>query len=159
MGVEARSVEADAFYRSRFQVAARWAVGLCGDPDVAQDIAQEVMVRVSARLGEVDDPDAYLRRAVVNACRSWRRSEFRRARRERLVATGDPVEAAVTDVEMLDALSRLVFRQRAALVLRHWSGWTDDEISEALGCRASTVRVLAHRGARRLARDLKGDAQ
>ena len=47
---------------------------------------------------------------------------------------------------MLDALAVLPYKQRAAITLRYWSDWTDDQIADALGCAPSTVRVLLHRG-------------
>ena len=36
---------------------------------------------------------------------------------------------------MLDALSALPYRQRAAVTLRYWADWTDDQIADALGVR------------------------
>jgi RNA polymerase sigma factor (sigma-70 family) len=47
--------------------------------------------------------------------------------------------------DMLDALSGLPYKQRAAVTLRYWADWDDAEIAEALGCAPATVRVLVHR--------------
>jgi RNA polymerase sigma factor (sigma-70 family) len=47
---------------------------------------------------------------------------------------------------VLDALGRLPYRQRAALVLRYYEDRPDHEIAEVLGCRPATVRSLVHRG-------------
>ena len=47
---------------------------------------------------------------------------------------------------MLDVLARLPYRQRAALVLRFYADWPDEQIAEHLGCRPATVRSHVHRG-------------
>jgi RNA polymerase sigma factor (sigma-70 family) len=46
---------------------------------------------------------------------------------------------------MLGALATLPYKQRAAVALRYWDDWTDDQIADALGCAPATVRVLVHR--------------
>jgi len=148
----------DTFCRERFETAVEWAVVLTGDPHAAQDIAQSVLARVTARLSSIENPDAYLRRAVVNACRNWRRTEVRRRRREVRAAEVDrhfstdlgPASLPDLDLDVLDALNSLRFRERAALVLRYWAGWSDRDIAETLRCSESTVRVLVFRGLRHL---------
>lgn len=47
--------------------------------------------------------------------------------------------------EMLDSLSALPYKQRAAVTLRYWADWDDEQIAESLGCAPATVRVLVHR--------------
>jgi len=47
---------------------------------------------------------------------------------------------------LLDALARLPYRQRAALVLKFYEDRTEADIAELLGCRPATVRSLVHRG-------------
>jgi RNA polymerase sigma factor (sigma-70 family) len=46
---------------------------------------------------------------------------------------------------MLGALATLPSKQRAAVALRYWDDWTDEQIAEALGCAPASVRVLVHR--------------
>jgi RNA polymerase sigma factor (sigma-70 family) len=134
----------DEFYRLRWPEAARWAGGLTGQPAVGQELAQEAFLRLRDRYTSLDNPVAYLRTTVVNLCRSWQRSSMREAARMAAVARPDVAAPAADD--LLDALAHLPFRQRAALVLRFWADWTDEEIAAALDCRPATVRSLAHRG-------------
>jgi DNA-directed RNA polymerase specialized sigma24 family protein len=42
--------------------------------------------------------------------------------------------------ELFDALERLPYRQRAAIVLRFYQGLPDADVAEALGCRVGTGR-------------------
>ena len=65
----------DEFAGARLQAVLRFATALTGDPDLAKDLVQEVLIRVSGRwqqIGELDRPEAYIRKMVVNEYLSWR---------------------------------------------------------------------------------------
>lgn len=64
----------------------------------------------------------------------------------RRVAAGDASSYTPETSEMLGALASLPYKQRAAVTLRFWADWSDDQIAEALDCAPTTVRVLVHRG-------------
>jgi RNA polymerase sigma-70 factor (sigma-E family) len=130
-------------YTESFAPMVRLAVALTGSDIWAEDLVHDAFVRVHARWPHVTEPRAYLRRAVVNACRS----AGRRRRRELATAhihlvTGAPQGSD----ELLDALARLSYRQRAALVLQFYEGLSQAEIADVLGCREGTVASLVHRG-------------
>jgi RNA polymerase sigma factor (sigma-70 family) len=148
---------AAAFYAAHRLDAARWAVALTGRRDIGEDLAQEALLRTSARLASIDNPAAYLRRTVVNVCRSWMRSASREQRRVDLAHAGRPASVSAAGHELLDSLGRLGYKQRAAVVLRYWADWTDEQIAAALDCRPATVRVLLHRGLAALRAELKED--
>jgi DNA-directed RNA polymerase specialized sigma24 family protein len=66
----------------RLPALLRYAAVLTADQDLAQDIVQEVLARAHLRwrrIGQLDVPDQYVRRMVVNEFLSWRR---RRASRD-----------------------------------------------------------------------------
>ena len=145
-GVERRD-RADAFYGEYRTQAVAWATALTGRVDVGEELAQDALLSTIDRLDDVRVPGAYLRAAVVNACRSWQRSTAREQRRaERSQRGAMNTTLSESSVEMLDLLGDLPYRHRAALLLRFWAGWTDDEIADALGCRPASVRVFVHRG-------------
>lgn len=136
----------DDFYRTHRADAVRWAAALVGDRAVAEELAQDSLAAVSARFTRLDNPVGYLRRVVVNRCASWHRSHAREVRRMRRVAAGDASSYTPETSEMLGALASLPYKQRAAVTLRFWADWSDDQIAEALDCAPTTVRVLVHRG-------------
>lgn len=57
-------------------------------------------------------------------------------------------------IELAQALARLPFRQRAAIVLRYYGRESEREIAERLGCRTGTVGSLIHRGLAALRKEL-----
>jgi RNA polymerase sigma factor (sigma-70 family) len=141
----------DDFYRAHRRDAVRWATALVGDPAVGEELAQEALLAVGRRLGGIDAPGAYLRRAVVHRAASWHRWHGRELRRVHRLAA-ERVHAQTSDDwsgptrEVLAALAPLPYRQRAAITLRFWADWSDEQIAAALGCAPTTVRVHVHRG-------------
>jgi RNA polymerase sigma-70 factor (sigma-E family) len=135
-------------YRARHGDMVRLAYVLTGSQEQAADVAQEAFVKLFRKWDTVREPEAYLRRIVVNDCRS----AHRRARRERDHAegAGEPVVLDLEADELSDALASLPHRQRAAIVLRYYHDCSEREIAQVLGCRPGTVGSLLHRGLARL---------
>jgi RNA polymerase sigma-70 factor (sigma-E family) len=133
-------------YQRRFQEMVRMAYLLTGSVETAQDVVQDAFVRIHGHWGTVREPDAYLRAAVVNACRSHHR---RRAVERRAPLRDTGVESFAAD-ELADVLATLPHRQRAAIVLRYYEDLPDRDIARALGCRVGTVASLIHRALSRL---------
>jgi RNA polymerase sigma factor (sigma-70 family) len=148
------SLDFDTFYRTYHADAVRWAVALVGRRDIAEEVAQDALVAVGRKLTKVDDPPAYLRRTVVNRAASWHRSNRRARRREMRATAGEATAYTQSTNEMLDALAALPYPQRAAVSLRYWADWTDDQIADAIGCAPATVRVHLHRGLAALREEL-----
>ena len=144
-----------AFAVSRWPGLVRLAFGLTGDRWAAEDLAQATLARAYVawrRVSRADDPDAYLRRILVN-------TSNRRFRRPRVAEQpGDPPETAVDGpaelvgdrTAVLAALRQLPPRQRAVVVLRFWEDLTDAQIGAALGCSPGTVRSQLSRALAKL---------
>jgi RNA polymerase sigma-70 factor (sigma-E family) len=135
----------EEFAAARLPAVLRFATALTGDPDLAKDLVQEVLIRVSKRWPEIGSPEAYVRKMVVNEYLSWRRRSWRviPAGTSSYVdgsASPDPADGYIERQALLGEMAKLSRRQRTALVLRYYEGFTDTEISEVMGCKPSTVR-------------------
>jgi RNA polymerase sigma factor (sigma-70 family) len=125
----------------------------CGDPEVARDIAQESMIKVSSRwraVQQMDNPRGWTWKVSINLANShFRRRKieqrsYRALGRGQLSAREDrDVSLEVSVRSMLQSLSP---RQREALVLRYYQDMPVAEVSEVMGCSSSTVKKLAARG-------------
>jgi DNA-directed RNA polymerase specialized sigma24 family protein len=110
-----------AFAVSRWPGLVRLAFGLTGDRWTAEDLAQATLAKAYVawwRVRRADDPDAYLRRILVN-------TSNRRFRKRRV--TEQPGDVPETSIDgpadqvgeraaLLAALRRLAPRQRAVIV-------------------------------------------
>ena len=125
------------------------------DPD---DLLQEAVARVlrQARLTDLDEPGAYLRRAMVNLASNQRR-EFARLRKAlaRFGAGSNPVQD-VYPSDLADLL-RLPPKERAVLFLSEVEGYRYAEIGQMLSCSEAAARKRALRARRRLHAALIGE--
>jgi RNA polymerase sigma-70 factor (sigma-E family) len=135
------------------------AVLLTGDWHAAEDLVQASLAklyRAWPRLDTATDPDAYLRRIMVNTHRSWRRTRWRRE----TPAAELPDQPAASGADLADrhaagdqvrrALVTLPRQQRAVLVLRYFEDLPEADVARLLGCSAGTVKTHTHRGLRAL---------
>lgn len=141
----------EEFVTRRVPVLLRTAAAISGDLALAEDLVQEVLLKVHRRWDDIagmQSRDAYVRRMLVNEFLSWRRKWAR------IVPTADPaVEDNRTDHagryedrQVLRAqIHRLPARQRIVLALRYYEDLADADIAETLECRVGTVRSLASR--------------
>ena len=137
------------FMRGRWPAMVRLAYGLTGDAGHAEDVAQAAFARAYASWGRVRraaDPEAYLRRIVINE----NRRRFRKQRvAEALPGVLPDRGAAVPGLEdrsaLIDALRTLGPRQRAVVVLRYWLDLSEAETAAALNCSVGTVKSQASR--------------
>ena len=150
-----------AVYAEHHAHALRLAYLLCGNRERAEDAVAEAFVKVyrQMRRGTVDQPRAYLRRAVVNEINS----RFRRLaleRREAAKRSGDDRGGRGIDEHLVDtdevftALRALPPRQRSVVVLRFYEDLTEKAIAEAMGISLGTVKSTLHRGLERLRAEL-----
>jgi len=126
------------------------ALRLTGKLEDAQDVSQEVFLRLYRNLAKVEresNLQAWLYRVTVNACHDLARKRKPSVAMEDapdLVSTGSDPQQSIAGAERQRAL-RLSLRalsekERAALVLRDLEGLSTEEVARALGSSEATVR-------------------
>lgn len=133
----------DDFYAERWPHAFRLAALMTRDAEAGADIAQDVFAKMSQCWSTIERPDAYLQRALTNACSNWRRRGRNAAGKLHLLV--DRRDGEVELDGLADAIARLPFRQRAVIVLRYYADLSEAEIAHALDCRPGTVKSLGAR--------------
>jgi RNA polymerase sigma-70 factor (sigma-E family) len=153
-------------FRAHRAELVRLAAFILADWGAGEDVVQDVFARMHGRHGGIarleDRGSAlpYLRRAVVNGCRSAlrRRRLIRRHAEQSLCPAPTAEEAALLSDErrqVLAALTALPRRRREVLVLRYYLDLSEAEIAATLGVSAGTVKSTAARGLAELARALR----
>jgi RNA polymerase sigma-70 factor (sigma-E family) len=132
---------------------------LCGDRGRAEDLAQDGFAKAYAAWGRIraGDPEAYVRRCIVNAQIDWWRRRTWREESHSLLPDRpdrtDPVAALATRDVVLRALGRLTLRERVVLVLRFYLDLTEYQIGFELGIAPGTVKSTAARALAKLRAD------
>ena len=164
-GTSPWSAQCDALYREHAPRLVRLCRLLLDDPQEAQEVAQEVFVKVLDTAPGLDRPMAWgpwLTRVTVNACHDRRRAgwwAWWRTRHDALetleVVDPDPTpEGAALSGELRaqiwGAFRQLPRRQREVFALRHLEGWPTTDVAEALGLTPGSVKRHLFRAIRRL---------
>ena len=146
-----------------------YATRLLGDRAEAEDIAQEVMLRLwraapDWRPGEAQ-VSTWVYRVAANLCTDRLRSRQRK-RAQNLDDVAEPEDGSAPALDVMidadrqaalqSALADLPDRQREAVVLRHIEGLANPQIAEVMQIGVEAVESLIARGKRALTAALSG---
>jgi RNA polymerase sigma-70 factor (ECF subfamily) len=117
----------------------RCALAICGEPDGAEDVAQEVLLtlfRSAGKIANLENPLAWILRVTVRcATRYLKRQRSSRQPHGAMLSTEFTSDA----LAVYDILRQLTPEQRALLGMALKQGLTYREIGEALGIPEGTV--------------------
>ena len=146
----------------------RLAFHLLGNEEEAKDATQETFVKAWKKLDRLQwkTSKAWLSKITVNLCLDWlRRRKFRAEPSEEKNEfqesfeyqlpdpNPDPLEQCLSDeveARVKSAISRLVPKYRAVVILRDLEGLSYQEIAEILNVKISKVKSNLFRGRREL---------
>lgn len=129
----------------------------CGDRDVAEDLAQDALIKLCRdwrKVRRLDAPDRWLHRVAINLAHSHYRRKGIEKRAMSVVAsrTTQP-QSGVSDLETLELLTRLPHRQKTAVLLHYYLDLPVREIAQVMEIPEGTAKTLIHRGTRALMAD------
>ena len=144
-------------YTAEYASLVRLATLLIGDLGTAEEVVQDCFVALHQRWARLRDQGtgaAYLRRSVVNRCRSVQRHRsvvdrfLRRARSAPVPSAEAQALDADRYADVLAAVRTLPGRQREALVLRYYLDLSEAQTAEVMGIshgavKSHTARALA----------------
>ena len=120
---------------------------MLGDRSAAEDCAQDAFERAYKKWDTwqpIAPAEAWVHRIAINAAVSYQRKMRLREVGEVIRRIGRPSlgpdpQASVEHRDLADALAQLPPKQAAAIVLRHYHGYTNRAIAQALGIPERTV--------------------
>jgi RNA polymerase sigma-70 factor (ECF subfamily) len=135
------------------------------DLDLAEDATQQALLAIWRDLPQLRDParfEAWSYRLLVRACYAEGRRTRRWAPNLHLLPADEPqAPEGLSSVHDRDQLERgfrhLSIDHRAVVVLHHYLDLSIDEVAEALGVPAGTVRSRLHHAMRGLRAALDAD--
>ena len=135
----------------------RAALAILGDVSEAEDAVQDAFLRYLEKKPAFRDGEhqrAWLLKVLANGCKSRLRSRKRHGTVELLDVYPAPDQGSR---EVLEAVLALPPRERAAVHLFYYEGYSTEEIAAILGQRPGTVRSHLTRARQALRQRLKGE--
>ena len=165
LGLE-RDEQVAALFDQHYRRLCELAYVILGDRGLAEEIVMDALMKTFtgwSRIRDLSKADAYLKRAVINLCRSRirrktieLRSNAVTYRREELRPPDWDPETHETSRLLWQAVKDLPVRQRAAIVLRYVDDLPEQDIADILDCSVGTVRSQLSRARRKLEKALAG---
>lgn len=151
---EVRVVESiESAYSRLYTPLARLAFLLVDTRELAEEAVQDAFAKAYPRWRRIEQPEAYLRTSVVNACRKvQRRREL--VRRTPTAPVADAPGADALADHVADVVRALPPTMREAVVLRYYLQLTDAEIARTLDIAEGTVKSTLNRARHQLRRQL-----
>jgi RNA polymerase sigma-70 factor, ECF subfamily len=149
----------EQLYRDQGMRLWRALVLTTASPDIADDALAEAFAQALRRGDHLKNPAAWVWRAAFSIAAG----EMKERRKVVPLDVGVEVAAVVPDVsperliDLVRALARLTHRQRVAVVLADYAGWSHRQIAGVLGASVATVGVHVHRARGRLRELLQED--
>ena len=145
----------ELFYRRNSAKIWSYIFRMTGDRATADDLMQKTFYRFIRSNPTLADDD-HMRRYVYKTATNLVFDHFREAKRDRQYAALDapPAEARANQGElrhdMMRVFAQLKPQERALLWLAHVEGSSHEEIADALGVKAKSVKVMLFRARKRL---------
>ncbi len=150
----------ESLFQKHYMAVYRLAYKWCGIKEDAEDIAQEVFIKLVRKLstfGRKSSFRTWLYRITVNTAKDYGRQRTRRNDHEapfddqRHPDEADPrATDAMAATQLAKAISRLPEKQRAAVLLVYSEGLSHREAAKILECREKTVSWRIFQARKRL---------
>jgi RNA polymerase sigma-70 factor (ECF subfamily) len=147
----------EAFYRKTAGKIWSYIYRMTGDATAADDLLQKTFFKFLRSNPEIADED-HLRRYIYKTATNLVFDYFREAKRDRAIAAAEmppPDDHFRADrgelrQDMMRVFAELKPQERALLWLAHVEGSSHEEIGEAIGVKAKSVKVMLFRARKHL---------
>ena len=161
---DGEDLDFEEFVAARSRNLFRTAFLLTDNKETAEDLVQTALEKAYQRwwrIRRIDQPEAYLRRVIVNLANDYWRSKkgvqvhaFNEAQLEAWLRDSDhhadPADTLAHRDALMRALKTLPFQMRSVLILRYWECMSERQVADLLGCSLGSVKSQGARGLARL---------
>lgn len=153
----------ESIYKQYYHILCNAAENIVGDADTAQDIVQEVFIKLWNKKEDIHsilNPKAYLFRSVINTSITYLEKNKNKIRLGDLkvvsqLSSDSNVLTKELEAKISKALNALPAKCKAIFVLSRFEGMKNKEIAEHLGVSLKTVENQMGIAFKKLRNDLK----
>ena len=160
------SIEFEPFFRERYPRLVTLGTTMTGRRDVAQEVAQEALLRAHQRWDEIavyDNPGAWVKRVAVNLLIDHLRASSRErdaiARVDSRAQSSTPGEVDLAVDRWVGLLAGLSERQRAIVTLFYADDQSVEAIAQLMGIATGTVKAQLFKAREKIRARLAADEE
>lgn len=161
--VRGRSEEMSALFYAEYPGLWAVAFAMLGDRHLAEEIVMDAFTKAFSswgRMRRLDYPPGYLKKIVVNLCRSRLRRKAIELRVNALAKRRDDrdvsrLPGSDTRLDVWMAIRDLSPMQRACIVLKYFDDMTEAQVAETLDCSVGTVKSHIFRARKSLEKTME----
>ena len=143
----------------------RVAYKLLREKDQADDTVQEVYIKLWEKrmeLNKLDNAESFAIAILKNACLDLLRKNKRNFSNEEYISNIPQADCSLMQMESRDELNyvarlikKLPGQYRQVMELKHWGGYSDEEIEQITGMKAVHIRVALSRARKTIREQFK----
>ncbi|KZS45395.1 RNA polymerase sigma factor SigY [Paenibacillus glucanolyticus] len=156
-------------FKQHYSFLYKYLLKVTMDPMIAEDTAQDTIVRCMENMARYNGTSSFSSWMITIATRLFI-DQARRKKREKKWLEQEGVQAARRMrwqmerrgeewTDMLDGLSRLSEDHRIAILLKHYYGYSYDQIGSMLGIPEGTAKSRTAYGIKQLRKEMGDDGQ
>lgn len=140
-----------------------YIIKMTGNPDLAQDIIQEAMLKAVLKLDKFK-PEVKFSTWLIKIATNTYIDMLRKNKNTELIdeimedSGQGPEETAMNRLEYKEVMKILLglsYEKRSAFILKHYYGYSYDEIAKILDCPIGTVRSRIHNTIKQIISELE----
>lgn len=149
---------------SNYEIVFKYLIKFTLNKTVAEDITQETMVKAIEKFNKYNAEKSKLSTWLITIAQNIYLDQIRKNKNQKkyLVEIDtieelaeDPVEYDDTCEKMQEALTKLKEEVRIPIILKHYYGYSYEEIAEKMKIMTGTVKSRIHNGLKVLKKELK----
>lgn len=151
--------------REHYSFLYKYLIKVTMDPLLAEELAQDTMVRCMEKIRSYDGSSSFsswlitiATRLYIDRKRRWKREEMWLRQEKGLHSIRWRFESRNMEwSDLLDALARISSPQRVAVLLKHYYGYSYEEIGKILKVSPGTIKSRVSAGLTHLRKELNED--
>ena len=149
-----------------YDMVFKYMIKFTMNKNIAEDIVQETMVRAIEKFELFDPGKAKFSTWLISIAQNLYLDNIRKKKRENLYVEADTYPDKLYDLtiehnedweRVLDALAGLPDESRFPLVLKHYYGYSLEEIARLMSIPLGTVKSRIHNAIKNIRKELKED--
>lgn len=150
---------------AHYSFLTKYLIKMTMNPELAEDVAQETMLKCIEKIHQYNGKSKFSSWMITIATRIYidqmRRTKVEKQWRDREQAsrrTEWQIKAQHEEwTDAMQALSRLGYEWRLPILLKHYYGYSYDEIADMMDIPPGTVKSRIHHGLQQLRKELATD--